>query len=533
MARSNKRLEVDTSPVEASSSGEKGAREREGWLETLVEVVRLVNSSRDFEEVLRLTLEGAMRVMEAEAGSLILWDQLKDELVIKVASGPKGQEAQNQRFPMDKGIAGQVFQTGEPKIVSDVRQDEHFFENMDQKTGFMTQSILAVPLRIKEEILGILEVINKRTGGCFDEGDLLPLTTLADLVAIAIDNTGAYAELRLENQRLQARLDLEGAIFGRSAAMWPIVQQLERVAQRPVTVLLRGETGTGKGVLAREIHARSPRRDQPFVQVNCGALPESLWESELFGHKKGAFTGASQDKEGLFEAADAGTIFLDEIGNTPLELQTRLLHVLQEGQIRRVGETQVRKVDVRLITATNRDLEAAVKEGAFREDLFFRLNVFPMVLPPLRQRTEEIPSLLDYFIEKYNHELAGKVEGVAPEALQVLMAYAWPGNIRELENLTTRLIVMVEAGNISLEHLPPEIQQVDYRATAVPQHQPPTATREAPPRVLADIERAQIEQVLGEAGGNQSQAARLLGISREQLRYRLRKYGIKARRGRA
>ena len=531
MALSNKQLEADSGQVKNPSRSEREGNDN--WLKTLAEVIRLTNSSLDFEEVLRLTLEGAMRVMEAEAGSLILLDQLKDELVIKVATGPKAQEAQGIRFPKDYGIAGWVFQKAQPKIVSDVQQDKHFFKDIDQSTGFKTQSILAAPLQVKGEIIGVLEVINKRAGGWFGEGDLKPITTLADLAAIAINNAGAYTELRLENRRLQTRLDLEGAIFGRSPAMREVVQQIERVAQRPVTVLLRGETGTGKGVLAREIHARSPRRDQPFVEVNCGAMSEGLWESELFGHKKGAFTGASQDKEGLFEAADEGTIFLDEIGNMPLELQARLLHVLQEGQIRRVGETQVRKVDVRLIAATNRDLEAAVKEEAFREDLFFRLNVFPLVLPPLHQRTEEIPSLLDYFIEKYNQELAGTVEGVAPEALQVLMAYAWPGNIRELENLTQRLIVMVEEGHISLEHLPPEIRQVDYRATAVPQHEPPTVTREAAPRALADIERAQIEQALGETLGNQSRAARLLGISREQLRYRLRKYGIKAERGRA
>jgi Nif-specific regulatory protein len=501
------------------------------WLDTLVEVVQLVNSSLDFEEVLRLTLEGSMRVTNAEAGALILLDELEDELIIKVAAGPKAQEAQDMRFPKGQGIAGWVAEKGEPRIVSDVEQDRHFFRNIDQTTGFKTQSILAAPLRVKQELIGVLEVINKRQGGNFGEADLKPITTFADLAAIAIDNAGAYTELRLENRRLRARLDLEGAIFGRSPAMWEVVQQIERVARRPVTVLVRGETGTGKGVIAREIHQRSPRRDQAFVEVDCGAISQGLWESELFGHKRGSFTGATQDKEGLFEAADGGTIFLDEIGNTPLELQARLLHVLQEGEIRRVGETRVRKVDVRLLAATNRDLEKAVQEEGFREDLFFRLNVFPVFLPPLRERTEEVPSLLDYFIDKFNQELSGNVDGVSPEALQLLMAYPWPGNIRELENFAKRLIVMVDEGDIGLEHLPPEIQRGTGQDSGTGGKSSSSAG--SAPQTLADMEQEQINRALEDAQGNQSQAARLLGISREQLRYRMRKYGIDAGRGSA
>jgi transcriptional regulator with PAS, ATPase and Fis domain len=285
-----------------------------------------------------------------------------------------------------------------------------------------------------------------------------------------------------------------------------------------VTVLLRGETGTGKELVARAIHRQSPRRDRPFVTVDCGAISEGLWESELFGHKKGAFTGAVQDREGLFEAAHGGTIFLDEVGNTPLDLQVRLLRVLQEGEIRRVGETRVRRVDVRLIAATNQNLERAVKEEAFREDLFFRLNVVPILLPPLRERVDDIASLANYFIEKYNQELAGRVEGVSPEAMQALLIYPWPGNIRELENAVKRVIVLVGEGSIRPEHLPPEVRQ---GAPAGPEEPPPVACN-----TLEGVERAQIARALTQAEGNQSRAARLLGISREKLRYRMRKYGL-------
>ena len=318
-------------------------------------------------------------------------------------------------------------------------------------------------------------------------------------------------------------------LIGQSLAMRKIFQQIERVARCTVAVLLRGEAGTGKGVIAREIHKWSPRRNKPFVAVDCGAMSEGLWESELFGHKKGAFTGATQDKKGLFEVADGGTIFLDEIGNTPVELQSRLLHVLQEGEIRRVGGTQVRKIEVRLITATNRDLEQGVKEGTFRDDLFFRLNVVPIDLPALRERTEDIPLLVDYFIERYNQELDGEVEAVSPEAVQALLVYRWPGNIRELENVIKRVTVMVETGRIRLEHLPPEIRQMTSEDEVEPLAEPiftPTAPTNP---TLEDMERAQIARTLDEAEGNQSKAARLLGISREKLRYRMRKYEIKVR----
>jgi Nif-specific regulatory protein len=524
MAVLDQQIGVREKAVDASWFVESGGVDHRMAMATLIEVTRLINSSLVLEEVLRLTLECATRVMDAEAGSVILLDKRSDDLVIKVATGPKGHEAQEERFRKGEGIAGWVAETGEPRIVHDVRQNDHFFREIDRKTGFTTKSILAVPLRVKGEIVGVLEVLNKRGGQSFSGEDLRLFMTFADLAAISIDNAGAYEELRAENRRLQMRLALDRAIIGQSRAMREIVQQIERVAQRPVTVVLRGETGTGKGLVARVIHDRSPRRDRPFVTVDCGTISEGLWESELFGHGKGAFTGAIRDKKGLFEVADKGTIFLDEIGHTSLELQTRLLHVLQEGEIRRVGETQTRRVDVRIIAATNQDLELAVRKGTFREDLFFRLNVFPIVLPPLRERPEDIPSLVDYLTEKYNQELAGRVEGVTPDAMWALMAYPWPGNIRELENVIRRIIVMVEEGNICLEHLPVEIRQMTPGAEKMPSDRSRPAPREPIEHTLDGVERAQITWALEETRGNRSQAARLLGISREKLRYRMQKY---------
>ncbi len=357
MTESKEQLKADRRSVgKLSPAGEVGIDHRKAML---MEVAQLITSSLALEEVLPLTLEWATKAMDAEAGSVILLDKISDELVIKIATGLKGQEVQDKRFQKGEGIAGLVAETGEPRIVTDVRQDKHFLESIDQMTGFKTHSVLAVPLQVKGKIFGVLEVLNKRGGQFFDDEDLKVFTIFADLAAIGIDNAGLHEELIAENRRLQIRLELEHTI-GQSQAMRGVALQIERAVQREVTVLLLGESGTGRGLVARVIHDRSPRRDKPFLTADCRVMPKGLWESELFGYKKG-----------LFEVADGGTIFLDEIGNAPLELQTRLLHVLQKGEIRRVGETQVRRVDVRLIAATTRDLKLAVKEGTFREDLFF------------------------------------------------------------------------------------------------------------------------------------------------------------------
>lgn len=521
---------------------------RNDWPQVLLDALRLVNSSLEFGRVMELVLEGAMQVVKAEAGAVIMLDEDADELVIKVAGGPKSSEALETRFPRDKGIAGWVLESGQAQLVSDVEGHERRFVGVDEVTGFRTRSILGVPLNAREKAIGVLELINHGEGRDFTPADIPRITAFADLAALAIANAGAFRDLQAENQRLQARLDMAGSVVGRSAAMGRVLQQVQRVARRPITVLLRGETGTGKGVVAREIHNQSPRRGGPFVTVDCGALAESLWESELFGHKKGAYTGAASDRQGLIESASGGTVFLDEIGNAPIELQSRLLQVLQESVIRRVGETATTKVDVRLIAATNRDLEQAVAEGGFREDLFFRLNVFPIHLPPLRDRPGDIPSLVTHFLERYNGELAGEVTAFSEAALAAMTTHPWPGNIRELENLVKRLIVQQEEGEIELAHLPTEMQRArsseagdessgpaegagSTSAYGVAMETGAAGSSDASELgrrpTLEEVERAAIVRALNEAGGNQSEGARLLSVSREKLRYRMGKYGIK------
>jgi len=329
---------------------------------------------------------------------------------------------------------------------------------------------------------------------------------------------------RMYQENTYLRQEIEGRfrfdqLIGESPAMDRIYAVLPKVTQSAVTVLLSGESGTGKEAIARAIHYSGPRKDSRFVAVNCGALAENLLESELFGHRKGSFTGASEDREGLFQAADGGTIFLDEIGETSAGMQTRLLRVLQEGEVTRVGETEPRPVDARVIAATNRDLDAAVREGGFREDLFYRLSVFPLTLPPLRERREDIPLLARHFLERHTAEDENPVRGFSPAAMDALTRYDWPGNVRELENEIERALVLAEAGGaIDAEILS---EKVLPRAAAEPRR------RQGKLRdIIADVEREVIDQAREQFGGNKSRMAEHLGITRYTLLQKMREYGL-------
>ncbi len=311
-------------------------------------------------------------------------------------------------------------------------------------------------------------------------------------------------------------------LVGRSAALRRIADLITRVAAKgsTVNVLVRGESGTGKGLIARAIHARGPRRHQPFMSVNCTSLPDQLVESELFGHEAGAYTDARELKRGLFEIAHRGTIFLDEVGDMPKPMQAKLLHFLETHEFRRVGGTRSMEVDVHVLTATNRDLEDAVAKGEFREDLFYRLNVLPVTIPPLRERPEDIAPLATHFVEILSRELGQPMREIAAEALSALEHYAWPGNARELENVLERVLLLEDDSLLRLEHLPPEFQGL------APQRGK-SFVLPAAGFNLEEIEREFISQALDRAAGNKTKAARLLGLSRDTLRYRLEKYGIR------
>ena len=344
--------------------------------------------------------------------------------------------------------------------------------------------------------------------------------SLEDMM-ITIDKVLELHALRDENIKLKTELGRRydfGQIIGRSPSMQEVFDAASRVAPTRATVLLGGESGTGKGLLARAIHFHSPRKDAPFTKINCSSIPENLMESELFGYEKGAFTGAAQSHPGKFEQADGGTVFLDEIGDVPAAVQVKLLRVLQEREFERLGGTKTTQVDVRIIAATNQDLRAALEQGTFREDLYYRLNVLPINLPPLRQRKEDIPYLIDHFLEKYSADTSGRIKEITPAAVDKLTAYHWPGNVRELENIIERAMVLARSDSIGVDDV-----HLDHAHAGAPSGD---AVFLPDGMTLEQYEQQLIREALRRTDDNKSQAARLLGLTRNALRYRLSQMGV-------
>jgi transcriptional regulator with GAF, ATPase, and Fis domain len=391
-------------------------------------------------------------------------------------------------------------------------------------------SMLAVPMWRGDEIIGLIQADNRRSAGMFVESDLEVALLLGSQAALAIDNATLFQRLKVAEEkargenvylkRREQKVRFEN-IIGESPAMKSVLAQLEKVVDTRATVCVEGETGTGKELIASGVHYQSSRRDKMFVAQNCAAMPENLLESELFGHKRGAFTSADADKKGLFEIADGGTLFLDEMGEMPLSLQAKLLRVLQEGTIRPVGATSEKQVDVRIICATNRDLAAEVEQGRFRQDLYYRLMVFPVRLPPLRERREDIPLLAAHFLKRYAAEYRVELPGFTQDALDGLAGYGWPGNIRELENEVQRLVIQAEPGHwIEITDLSPRLRKVEG-----------TVTRIAPKQgtlkeMMEQVERWLITEALREHGNNKTKTAVTLGITREGLHKKLAKFGL-------
>jgi transcriptional regulator with GAF, ATPase, and Fis domain len=396
--------------------------------------------------------------------------------------------------------------------------------------GGQILSILAVPLWRGEDIIGLIQADNRASIGMFTESDLEVALLLAAQSSLAIDNATLVQRLRIAEERARGenvylkrkeqKLKFDN-IVGDSPAMKAVLGQLERVIDTRATVCIEGETGTGKELIASAIHHQSQRADKMFVAQNCAALPENLLESELFGHKRGAFTSADSDKKGLFEIADGGTLFLDEMGEMPLTLQAKLLRVLQEGTIRAVGATSEKQVDVRILCATNRDLSAEVEKGRFRQDLYYRLMVFPIKLPPLRERREDIPSLAAHFLKRYADEYRVDLPGFTQDALDALSSYNWPGNIRELENEIQRLVIQAEPGHwIEITDLSPRLRKIEGTVTRI-------APKQGTLKEMMDqVERWLITEALRDHGNNKTKTAATLGITREGLHKKLAKFGV-------
>jgi len=486
------------------------------WAE-LVKASSAINSSLKLEQVLDAIARSAAKVMNAEASSVLTLDRRRNKLVFAAASGPVGGELIGKEFDADLGIAGRAVARGSPEIVRDVARDPNFFQGIDEKSAFVTREILATPMIYRDQVLGVVEVLN-RCGGTFDDADLEISRLFADLAVNGVRNAQQHQRVLLENEGLRSTSMLsEVGIVGQSPALEEVLKLCERVAGTNATVLLLGETCTGEELTARYIHLLSPRKDKLFVGINCAALAETLLESELFGHEKGAFTGAVARKKGRFEFADQGTLFLDEIGDISQSIQVKLLRVLQEREIVRVGGTETVACDVRIIAATNRDLQAAMNDGTFREDLYYRLNVFPIQLPPLRERREDIPLLVNKFVELSAHQLDVSAPSVSADVYAILTSHSWPGNIRELQNVVERMVLMCDGGEILPMHVPREI------SGAGREHVQESGQSGG----LRGYERAMIIQALIDTGWNQTKAAQMLRISRDNLRYRVKKYKIR------
>ena len=498
---------------------------------------RTLLTSTRLEQVYEAVLDAALRVVtRATHATLILRDDPIDTanqtgteagfipVMTRIREKDGTIVAKPDGVPIVRSIFRKVIRERSSVLAADATSAGLGSESL---LGSNIQSTVAVPLWRNDEIIGILELDSRARPAMFEKADLDLVSIMASTASLAIYNSRLIERLSLlehqsrqENTFWRQRERHRGSaveLVGDSTAMRHLLSQIDRVAQTRATVLIEGETGVGKELVAASVHAHSPRRDRLFVAQNCATLPDNLLESELFGHKKGSFTGASEDKKGLFEIADGGTLFLDEIGEIPLALQAKLLRALQEGEIRPVGSSRPRHVDARIIVASNRKLEEEVREGRFREDLFYRLNVFPLKVPPLRERREDVPLLANYFLARYVREFGKSVSTLSAAALDLLSAYAWPGNVRELQNEIQRLVIQAEPGGTIDADL---VSAKLHRRADSPM--PATATSGTLKAMLEDIERKLVEQALREHGNNKTSTAKALGITREGLHKKLR-----------
>ena len=426
----------------------------------LLDASKLINSSFDLNKALKNILKAVSQSTNSEAASLLLINPSTKNLYFKTASGNVA-VLKNLSLKMGEGIAGWVALHRKSLIVNNVKDDPRHKQDIDQRTGFVTHSIIAAPVEYQGEILGTLEILNPREKPQFDNADLVLVEALASQVAIAIRYCDGYTKLNEENIELKKAINLENTIIGQSKAIREVIQLAEKVAPFEVTVLLTGESGTGKELVARLIHESSPRKEKPFIAVNCSALPENLIESELFGHEKGAFTGAITHRKGKFETASGGTLFLDEIGDMGFSVQAKILRVLETGIVERVGSDQLIRTNVRVIAATNKNLRHLLDEQKFREDLYYRLNEIHIEIPPLRERRSDIPILTNHFLHLFSSLFQKNIKTVSEEVLGLFLNHDWPGNIREMKNVIKASVILSDDPTISLSSLPEEMRRTE------------------------------------------------------------------------
>jgi Nif-specific regulatory protein len=492
-------------------------------LARLIETSRLLMGAIAPDDLLRAILEAVVELLAAEGCTIALIDEAGRELAFTTFVG--GAQVDGFRLPMGTGIVGWVAANGQPVISNDVANDARFFSGVDAKTGYKTRSILCVPLRQQDRIIGALEALNTTSAHGFTKADLDLLTAFAALAVPAIDRSRAFATLANAKAALQEQADHRyDFVVGETLAMQEVVETARTAAAARTTVLLLGESGVGKEIVARAIHAWSPRAEAPFVAVNCVALTPELLESELFGHEKGAFTGAIAQKKGKFELAAGGTLFLDEIGDLAPNLQAKLLRVLQEREFQRVGGVRTLTANVRVVAATNHDLREAIRTGAFREDLYYRLNVVSITIPPLRERKIDIPVLAEHFLGRYCRELNRPPRSLSPEAMEALVAHTWPGNVRELQNVLERAVVLSPNPILTPRDFPPDVRTRGSVPAPLMIDEPPA---DLPlPAAVEEFKRARIRAALARTGHNQTRAAGLLGMRQSNLSRLMKSLGI-------
>jgi len=516
-------------------------------LQALYQISQLIGSALDIRKTLSEVLRILHETLRMERATLVLQEEGGEQLSIAASYGLSKEEQRRGIYRLGEGVIGRIFQSAYPFVVPDIHSEPLFLNRTGARANLPKGEIsfIGVPVMLPEAPVGVLSVDRLFGPEISFEEDIRFLTVVAMLIAqfLRLHKAVSLRQRSLVEENLQLKNELrnrysEHNIIGQCKRIQDVYNYIDRVAPSRATALLLGESGTGKELVARAIHQASPRREMPFVKVNCAALPENLLESELLGHEKGAFTGAANLKKGRFELADGGTLFLDEVGELPLALQAKLLRVLQEQMFERLGGTLTIKVNVRIIAATNRSLEECVGQGTFRADLFYRLNVVPVVLPPLKERREDVPLLLDHFLRESNRRNGRDIRLSSP-VVQLLCAHDWPGNVRELQNLIERLVIMADSDTVVVRELPtyitarPEPPEEQAPSCRVPagQEEKNKLTGELPersdrPKFLRDMEREELLAALKRHGWIQARAARELGLTQRQMGYRIRKFAI-------
>jgi len=492
----------------------------------LYEISKALNEHMDLRKTLYSVLDILSSSMDMIRGTVTILDPLRNEINIEVAHGLSKSVVKSVKYKVGEGITGRVIETGKPIAISKISEEPEFLNRTATRKSKQDQerSFICVPIKTGNHVIGALSVDRSfEENYSLKQGQKL-LSVVAAMVAqhvVRLETIRREKEqLRDENKRLKKELENKYTItniVGNSNKMREVYQMISQVSKSNATVLIRGESGTGKELVANSIHYNSLRAKGPFVKINCAAIPTNLIESELFGHEKGAFTGAIKQKLGRFELAGKGTLFLDEIGSIEIDVQAKLLRVLQEKEFERVGGTKTMKVDVRIVAATNKNLENAVEEESFRGDLYYRLNVFPIYMPPLRERKTDVLLLADFFLERYSREHSKDIKRFSTPAIDMLMAYHWPGNVRELENCIERAVVICEEGVIHSYHLPPTLQTGEESGTL-----PGQSLEEA----VEALEREMLIDALKNTRGNATAAADLLKTTVRKFNYKAKRYGV-------